>query len=50
MFILDGSQNIWNYTFIVVAIIAIGIGAILEYRRAKRNSLKDRREKRNENK
>ena len=45
--ILDGYQNMWNYTFIVVAIIAIGIGAFLEYRRAKKHQYKDRRDKRN---
>ena len=47
MMILDSYQNMWNYTFIVVAIIAIGIGAFLEYRRAKKNQYKDRRDKRN---
>ena len=47
MMILDSYQNMWNYTFIVVAIIAIGIGAFLEYRRAKKSQYKDRRDKRN---
>ncbi len=47
MMILEGYQNMWNYTFIVVAIIAIGIGAFLEYRRAKKAQYKARRDKRN---
>ena len=46
MFILDEYQNTWNYTFIIVAILAIGIGAFLEYRRSKKNELKERRNKR----
>ena len=41
MFILEGIENVWNYTFIVVAIIAIIIGAVLEYRKAKKNALKE---------
>ena len=45
--ILDAYQNTWNYTFIIVAIIAIGIGAFLEYRRMKKAQLKERRDKRN---
>ena len=47
MFILDEYQNVWNYTFIVVAILAIAIGAFLEFRKMKKNQMKDRREKRN---
>ena len=47
MFILDEYSNTWNYTFIVVAILAIGIGAFLEYRKMKKDQLKDRRDKRN---
>ena len=47
MMILEGYQNMWNYTFIVVAIIAIGIGVFLEYRRSKKNQYKERRDKRN---
>lgn len=46
MMILDGYENTWNYTFIVVAIIAIGIGVFLEYRRSKKDQYKDRRNKR----
>lgn len=49
MFILDEYSNTWNYTFIVVAILAIGIGAFLEYRKMKKDQLKDRRDKRNNN-
>lgn len=44
--ILDGYENTWNYTFIAVAIIAIGIGVFLEYRRSKKDQYKDRRNKR----
>ena len=47
MFILEEYQNMWNYTFIIVAIIAIGIGVFLEYRRSKKETLKQRRDKRN---
>ena len=46
MFILAEYQNLWNYTFIVVAIIAIGIGAFLEIRRMKKEEYKNRRDKR----
>ena len=46
MFILEEYQNTWNYTFIIVAIIAIMIGAVLKYRKAKKNRLKIRRDKR----
>ena len=49
VFILERIENPWNYTFIIVAVIAIGIGVILEYRRARKSSLKDRRDKRNNN-
>ena len=48
MFILDEFNNTWNYTFIVVAILAIGIGAFLEYRKSKKNQLKERHDKRKE--
>ena len=46
MFILDEYQNTWNYTFIIIAILAIGIGAFLEYRKSKKSQLKERRNKR----
>ena len=47
MFILDEYQNLWNYTFVVVAILAILIGVFLEYRKSKKEQLKNRRDKRN---
>ncbi len=47
MFILDEYQNYWNYTFVIVATIAIGIGAYLEIRRMRKEQLKARRDKRN---
>ena len=46
MYILAEYSNLWNYTFVVVAIIAIGIGAFLEIRRSKKEEYKDRRDKR----
>ena len=46
MFILDEYQNTWNYTFVVVAILAIAIGVFLEYRKSKKNRLQERRNKR----
>ena len=46
MYILAEYQNNWNYTFVIVAIIAIIIGSILEYRHAKKQQLKRRRDKR----
>ena len=46
MFILAEYQNFWNYTFIAVAILAIGIGAFLEFRRMKKEEYKNRRDKR----
>ena len=48
--ILAEYQNMWNYTFIIIAIIAIGIGAFLEYRRMKKEEYKNRRNKRNKKK
>ena len=50
MYILDDYINTWNYTFIVIAIIAIGIGAYLAIRNMGKSDLKSRREKRNKNK
>ena len=47
MFILDEYTNLWNYSFVVVAILAIGVGAFLEYRKSKKEQLKERRDKRN---
>ena len=50
MFILDGYTNTWNYTFIIVALIAICIGTFLAIRNMNRDKLKSRREKRNKEK
>ncbi len=50
MFILDTYTDTWNYTFIVIAIISIGIGAYLAIKNMGGSNLKSRREKRNKNK
>ena len=50
MFILDEFNNAWNYTFIIVALIAIGIGTFLAIRNMNRDKLKERREKRSDDK
>ena len=50
MFILDEYTNTWNYTFIIIALIAIGIGTFLAIKNMKRDVLKSRREKRNRDK
>ena len=50
MFILDEYSNTWNYTFIIIALIAIAIGAYFAIKNTKRDVLKDRRDKRNKNK
>ena len=47
MFILGEYTDTWNYTFIAVALVAIGIGTFLAIRNMHRDVLKDRREKRN---
>ena len=49
MFILEDFSNEWNYTFIVVAIIAISIGSFFAIKNLKKNNLKSRRERRNSN-
>ena len=49
MFILDGYSDPWNYTFFIVALVAIGIGTFLAIRNMNRDVLKSRREKRNRN-
>ncbi len=46
MLILDEYIDTWNYTFIIVALIALGIGTFLAIRNMKREELKSRREKR----
>ncbi len=50
MFILGEYTDTWNYTFILVALIAIGIGTFLAIRNMNRDVLKNRREKRNQDK
>lgn len=46
MLILDDYIDTWNYTFIIVAFIALGIGTFLAIRNIKKQELKSRREKR----
>ena len=48
MFILDEYIDTWNYTFIIVALIALSIGTFLAIRNIKREELKQRRKKREE--
>ena len=45
MYILDEYQNLWNYTFVAVAIIAIAIGAFLEFRKMKKQDNKKNNDK-----
>jgi hypothetical protein len=47
MLILDEYIDTWNYTFIIVALIALSIGSVLAIRNIKKQELKSRREKRN---
>ena len=47
MYILDGYSNPWDYTFIAIALVAIGIGTFLAIRNMNRDRLKNRRDKRN---
>ena len=44
--ILAEYLDIWNYSFVIVALIAIAIGTILAIRNIKHQKLKLRREKR----
>ena len=46
MLILEEYIDTWNYTFIVVALIALCIGTFLAIRNIKKQDLKSRREKR----
>ena len=46
MLILDEYIDTWNYTFIIVALIALGIGTFLAIRNIKHQKLRLRREKR----
>jgi len=48
MFILDEYVDTWNYTFIIVALIALSIGTFLAIKNIKRDELKSRREKRSQ--
>ena len=48
MFILDEYIDTWNYTFIIVALIALSIGTYLAIRNIKRQEIKNRREKRSQ--
>ena len=48
MYILDEYIDTWNYTFIVVALISLGIGTFLAIRNIKKQELKTRREKRSQ--
>ena len=48
MLILDEYIDTWNYTFIIVAFISLGIGTFLAIRNIKKQELKSRREKRNQ--
>lgn len=47
MFILDEYIDTWNYTFIIVALVALSIGTFLAIRNIKKQELKSRRDKRN---
>ena len=46
MFILESFNNSWNYTFLVVSLIAIAIGTIITLRKIKKEELERRRDKR----
>ena len=48
MFILEEYIDTWNYTFIIVALISLGIGTYLAIKNIKREELKSRREKRSQ--
>lgn len=49
MLILDEYIDTWNYTFIIVALIALSIGTFLAIRNIKKQELKERRDKRSNN-
>lgn len=49
MLILDEYIDTWNYTFIIVALVALSIGTFLAIRNIKKQELKQRREKRSNN-
>ena len=48
MFILEKFNDTWNYTFIAVAFIAIGIGTFLTIRKMKKEEKNKHRDIRNE--
>ena len=47
MFLVDEFVDSWNYTFLVIMLIAIGLGTFMTIRKQKKSKLSDRREKRN---
>ena len=46
MFILEKFNDTWNYTFIAVALIAIGIGTFITIRKIQKEEKETRKEKR----
>lgn len=46
MILAEEYIDTWNYTFIIVAFISLGIGTFLAIRNVKKQELKERREKR----
>ncbi len=44
MFILEAFNDFWNYTFVAVALIAIGIGTFLTIRKMKKEEKSKRDE------
>ncbi len=46
MFILESFNDFWNYTFVAVALIAIGIGTVLTIRKMKKEDIKKRNDAR----
>ena len=48
MLILEDFTNAWNYTFIAVALISLGIGTIITIHKMKKEEMDKRKEKRNE--
>ncbi len=49
MILAEEYIDTWNYTFIIVAFIALAIGTFLSIRNIKKQELKERREKRSNN-
>ena len=47
MFILESFTNSWNYTFIIVAVVAILFGTIVTLKVNSKDKLDERRKKRN---